>query len=176
MEWYIVRVQSNMEERVKVRLDQRIKSSPYAMRFGRVVIPTEKVVEVRKGEKKTVEKKIYPGYVVVEMVLDDQTWYLVQETPGVGDFVGSHGKPTAMEVDEVDRILNADQRKEVVETIKLDYSAGDHVKIKEGPFENFEGIVEDVNPLKGKVSVIVMIFGRATKVELESWQVERQSG
>jgi transcriptional antiterminator NusG len=158
--WYVLRVQSNKEDTVKESLEKRIKAAGLDTQIVRVLVPTEKVSEIKGGKKRVSERKIYPGYVLVEMVLNDNTWYLVRETPGIGDFVG------------VDKVLGEADREPEQPKLKIDFREGDSVKINEGPFENFSGIVKEVLPSKGVVRVEVTIFGRPTPVELEYWQVE----
>ena len=170
-EWFVVRVQSGREDKVKETLEKRIAAQGLVEQFGRIVVPSEKVSEIRGGKKRVGEKKIYPGYLMVEMDLNDLTWFLVRETPGIGDFLGSK-RPTPMNRHEVEKMLQDITTTPEKPTIKIDFKKGDQVRIKEGPFENFDGIVEEVIPAKGLVSVVVTIFGRATPVELEYWQIE----
>jgi len=170
-EWFVVRVQSGREDKVKDTLEKRVAAAGLEEYFGRVVVPSEKVSEIRGGKKRVGERKIYPGYLMIELELNDRSWFLVRETPGIGDFLGSK-KPTPMNRHEVDKMLNDITTSPEKPTLKIDFKKGDSVRIKEGPFENFDGIVEDVNPVKGLVSVVVTIFGRATPVELEYWQIE----
>jgi transcriptional antiterminator NusG len=171
-EWYVIRVQSGREEKVRKGLEKRIKAAGAEEIVSRVVVPTETVSEIKGGKKRVSKKKIFPGYVMVEMEATDEALYLIRETPGVGDFVGSHMKPTPMEDHEVARLLGDMERQEETPKLKINFQKGESVKIKEGPFENFDGIVDDVNPEKGIVRVIVTIFSRPTPVELEYWQVE----
>ena len=135
--------------------------------------PTERVSEIKGGKKRFKEKKLYPGYIIVEMELSDEVWYLIKDTHGIGDFVGSYENPQPLSADEVEKILNTIQGKEETPEVKIDLAAGDGVKIKEGPFENFDGTVDEVFPAKGQVRVIVTIFGRPTPCDLEYWQVEK---
>jgi transcriptional antiterminator NusG len=172
MQWYVLRVQSGRENKVRDSLERRIKAAGLDGNVPTILVPTETITEVKGGRKRVTRRKIYPGYVMVEMDLDDDVWFLIRETPGIGDFVGSHGKPVPMEPHEVDRILGDMERQEEKPRLKIEFEPGDSVKIKEGPFENFDGTVEEVIPTKGIVKVIVTIFGRATEVELEYWQVE----
>ncbi|KPJ62613.1 MAG: antitermination protein NusG [Planctomycetes bacterium DG_23] len=178
--WFVVRVQSGKETQAKKNLEKRIKMQGLQDRIGRVMVPSERVTEVRGGLRRTTERKIYPGYLMVEMQADEsgriprESWFLVRETPGVGDFVGAGATPVALKEHEVERILSdAEKVKEEVPRLKIDFKVNDSVKIKEGPFQNFDGVVEEVNPTKGLIKVIVTIFSRATPVELEYWQVER---
>ncbi len=170
--WYILRVQSGKEDRVKSNLEKRVIAEKMQHYISAVVVPSELVSEIKKGFKRVVQRKLYPGYVMVEMVLNDETHLLVKESPGVGDFVGSPSKPIPMSDEEVERMLaNCSQSKDKPKP-KISFKKGQNIKIKEGPFENFDGIVDEVNEQKGIVKVIVGIFGRHTQVELEYWQVE----
>ena len=170
--WYVVRVQSGREEQVRDGLVRRVQSAGLESKIFSVVVPTEKVTEIRSGRKTVRERKLYPGYLMVEMEFDEQVWYLIRETPGIGDFVGSRAKPSPMAAHEAERILHDMAKEEEKPKVRIDFSKGDNVKIKEGPFENFDGIVEEVIPAKGLVRVVVTIFGRPTPVELEYWQIE----
>ena len=170
--WYVIRVQSGREEKVRRSLERRIKAAGAEEILPSVVVPTETVSEIKGGKKRVTKKKIFPGYIMVEMEATDEALYLIRETPGVGDFVGSHMKPTPMEPHEVARLLGDMERQAETPKLKINFQKGESVKIKEGPFENFDGVVEEVNPEKGLVRVVVTIFSRPTPVELEYWQVE----
>ncbi len=170
--WYVVRVQSGKEEQVRDNLEKRVKMLGLDENVSRVLVPTEKITVMKGGKRRVTQKKIFPGYIMVEMDNTDDVWFAIKETPGIGDFVGSHGEPVPMEDHEVDKILGDIERQEEKPKLKIEFKQGDSVKIKEGPFENFDGQVEDVMPAKGMVRVIVTIFGRPTPVELEYWQVE----
>ena len=172
MEWYVIRVASNREERVRNNLLYAIKSKGLEDQISEVLVPTETVTEIKRGKKRLVHKKIFPGYIMVNMEMNDETWFLVRETPGIGDFVGTNRKPQPMDQHEVDSVLSGMKETEEQPQLKIEYKVGDRVKIKEGAFASFNGIVDEVNPTKGLVRVIVMIFGRETPVELEYWQVE----
>jgi len=169
--WYVIRVASNREERVRDNLLARIKMQNLEERITNVLVPTESVSEIKGGKRRVMQRKIFPGYVMVEMELDHDTWFVVKETPGIGDFVGSEQQPVPMEPHEVEKVLGGMQGEEKPR-LKIEFDVGDRVKIKEGPFENFNGVVDSVNPAKGLVRVVVTIFGRETPVELEYWQVE----
>jgi len=172
-EWYVLRVQSGKEDQVRAALERRVKLEGLDDLIGRVMVPSETVSEIKGGRKRVSERKLYPGYVMIEMEVTDESWYLVRETPGIGDFIGAERKPVPMSPHEVDRMLGQAERKAEAEPkLVINFSEGDTVKVKEGPFENFDGIVEEVNEAKGLVKVIVTIFGRATPVELEYWQVD----
>ncbi len=174
--WYAVRVQSNKEDSVKRNMGRKIELRGLSRKISQVVVPTEKVAEIKGGKRRTRQVKTYPGYVLVEMVMDDETWAFVRETPGVGDFVGgggsSHQKPFPLRPEEVNQIFGLDAVGSETPKIKIDFGMGDKVKIREGPFENFDGVVEQINEEKGTVRVGVTIFGRPTPVELKYWQVE----
>ncbi len=172
MNWYVLRVQSGREDRVCDNLNKRIKAEQMEERIQRVLVPTETVSEIKNGKKRNDRRKIYPGYLLVHMEMSDDVWFLIRETPGIGDFVGAHGSPAPMEPHEVDRLLGDMERTSERPKIKIQFQKGESVKIKEGPFESFDGIVDEVFPDKGIVKVIVTIFGRPTPVELEYWQVE----
>ena len=172
--WYVLKVQSSREDTIRDALERRVKIQGLQRYFGRIVVPTEKIIELRNNKKRTVERKTYPGYIMVEMELNEKTWFTVRETPGVGDFVGAHGTPSKMSNDEVEKMLGQQTAKDEKPTaIKINVERGDRVKIKEGPFENFEGTVEEVIEARGLVKVMLIIFNRPTPVDLEYWQVER---
>jgi transcriptional antiterminator NusG len=172
LRWYVVRVQTGREDKVRDTLEKQVKAAGLETQIAKVVVPTENVSEIRGGKKSVRKRKVYPGYLMVEMMMNRDTWYLVRGTAGIGDFLGSLGKPVPMQQHEVDRMLHAAAAVEQKPQIKIRFHKGDSVRIKEGPFENFDGVVEEVQPAKGVVKVIVTIFGRATPVELEYWQVE----
>jgi len=170
--WYVIRVQSGKEEKVRKALEKRINAAGAEEMISRVLVPTETVSEIKGGKKRVTKKKIFPGYIMVEMEDLDEALYLIRETPGVGDFVGAHMRPTPMAPHEVANLLGDMERQEETPKLKINFQKGESVKIKEGPFENFDGIVDEVNPEKGLVRVVVTIFSRPTPVELEYWQVE----
>ncbi len=174
--WYVLRVQSNKEDSVKESLEKRVQAAGLSDQITRVLVPTEKITEIKGGKKRVSERKIYPGYVMVEMAINDDTWYLLRETPGIGDFVGGgpNARPQPMSQIDVDKMLGdaAAVKESEQPKIKIEFREGEAVKITEGPFENFSGIVKEVNRSKGQVKVEVTIFGRPTPVELEYWQIE----
>ena len=172
-QWYVLRVQSGREELVKKALEKQVKTAGLTSEVGRVLVPTESISEIKGGKKTVSQRKIYPGYLMVEMEMSEQAWYVIRETPGIGDFLGSNARPVPMRLHEVEKILGEAASKAAKPKLKIGCTVGDSVKIKEGPFENFDGVVEEVIPSKGLVKVVVTIFGRATPVELECWQVER---
>jgi transcriptional antiterminator NusG len=180
--WYVLKVQSSREDAIAEALQRRVRIQGLERYFGttpegkpRVVVPTEKITEIRNNKKRIVERKTYPGYIMVQMELNEKTWFLVRETPGVGDFVGAHGTPTEMTEAEVNQMLNQQEAQTTAKapSYRIDVERGDRVKIKEGPFENFEGTVEEVVEGRGLVKVMLIIFNRPTPVDLEHWQLER---
>ncbi|CUJ75160.1 transcription termination/antitermination protein NusG [Achromobacter xylosoxidans] len=172
--WYVVHVYSGMEKSVHKALNERIERAGLQTSFGRILVPSEKVVEVKGGQKSITERRIFPGYVLVEMDLTDETWHLVKNTNRVTGFLGGSGnRPTPISEKEVEKILS--QMEEGVEKPrpKILFEVGEMVRVKEGPFADFNGNVEEVNYEKSKVRVSVTIFGRATPVELDFSQVEK---
>lgn len=174
--WYVLKVQTNRENSIKKSLERRILRENLAEYFGEIIIPTERIVETKGGKKKVREQKLYPGYIMVQMILNDETWYLVRDTSGVGDFTGAAGKPHPMDESEVERMLGLEQQKDQDEEelkVKIEFRVGDVVKITTGPFDTFEGEIEAIDESTGKISVLIEIFGRPTPVELEYHEVER---
>lgn len=173
MDWYILKVQSNREDSIRDGLIRRVKIAGLEEYFGDVIVPTEKVTEFKGGKKRVMKRKLYPGYIVVNMEINDDTWFLVRETPGIGDFTGAAGTPTPMLAHEVQRILaKKEEKQDEVPKLKIGFHVGDRVKINEGTFENFEGEVSKIDETSGHVEVMINIFGRSTPVELEYWQIE----
>ncbi|NLG42557.1 MAG: transcription termination/antitermination factor NusG [Phycisphaerae bacterium] len=179
MNWYVLRVAANKEDRVREALERKIKIEQLEERVGRVLVPTQREKRIRGGSARVVHRKLYPGYVFVEMATDEdgripeRVWFVIKETTGVGDFIGSGGKPSPMPMHDVEKMLAAAIRPEEGAALaNLAFKKGDRVKVNEGPFENFEGVVDEINTQKGTVRVIVTIFGRATPIEIEYWQVE----
>lgn len=172
-EWYVLKVQSNREDSIRDAILKRIKIAGLESFIGDVVVPTEKVSEIKAGKKKVTERKLYPGYIMIQLEINEEVWFTIRETPGVGDFVGAAGKPSPMAAHDVDRMLG--RKQEVEQTgprLKIRFQKGDRIKIKEGPFENFEGNVDEIIESKGLVRVMIQVFGRPAPVELEYWQVE----
>ncbi len=169
--WYVIHTYSGYEERVKKNLEQRIKFSDAGNAIFEVVIPTEEEVEVRGGQKRNVTKKILPGYILVRMKMDDQSWSLVRNTAGVTGFVSSGTTPVPLQQEEVSRILKQMETKTPV--VKVGLRKGQGVRVIDGPFTDFVGAIEEVNPDKGKVKVLLSLFGRETPVELDFLQVEK---
>ena len=175
--WYILKVQVNRETSICDALRRRVKINGMEPYFKEILVPTEDVAEFNKsGKRRIVKKKLYPGYIMVNMVINDDSWFLVRETGGIGDFTGSAGKPTPMDPADVDRILRtAVQDEDEEQPIKttIPFNPGDRVRIKEGSFENFEGDVETIHEANGQVTVIINIFGRPNPVDLAHWQIEK---
>lgn len=173
-EWYIVHTYSGFEARVKENLAQRAEAAGMEEYIEEVLIPTEEVVEIKDGKKIRSKKKFFPGYVLVRMVLNDDTWHVVRNTPKVTGFVGTGNKPVPLQKDEVDRILNQVTVAAEKPKPKLEFRISETVRIVDGPFSNFTGEVEEINDDRATLKVMVTIFGRATPVELEFLQVEKQ--
>jgi transcriptional antiterminator NusG len=171
--WYIVHTLSGTEERAKANLDSRIEAFQMQEVIDKVVIPKEQVTEVRLGKKRILERKFLPGYLLVHMEMNDDTWLFVKKTPGIANFIGPGRKPTAIPEEEVEKILKKAEESKAKPAPKVTFEKGESVRVIEGPFVNFTGIVEEVNTEKGKLKVSVPIFGRTTPVELEFWQVEK---
>jgi transcriptional antiterminator NusG len=173
MNWYILKVQSNREESIREGLLRRVAIQGLDRFFGEVIVPTEKVTEFKGGKKRVIKRKLYPGYLVVHMEINEDTWFLVRETPGIGDFTGASGIPTPMLPHEVERIvMKQEEKSEKAPDLKIPFTKGDRVKVIEGNFENFEGEVENIDKTNGRVTVMITIFNRTTPVEFEYWQVE----
>jgi len=174
LRWYVVHAYSGMEKAVERNIIERIARSGMENKFGRILVPMEEVVEVKNGQKRTTERKFFPGYVLVEMVMDDDTWHLVKHTNKVTGFVGgAKNRPAPISEAEVMKIVNQMQEGTDKPRHKIEFEVGEMVRVKEGPFTDFNGSVEDVNYEKSKVRVSVTIFGRATPVELEFSQIEK---
>jgi transcriptional antiterminator NusG len=174
LRWYVVHAYSGMEKAVERNIQERIVRSGMQSKFGRILVPMEEVVEVKNGQKKTTERKFFPGYVLVEMVMDDDTWHLVKHTNKVTGFVGgAKNRPAPISEAEVMKIVNQMQEGTEKPRHKIEFVVGEFVRVKEGPFTDFNGSVEDVNYEKSKVRVSVTIFGRSTPVELEFSQIEK---
>jgi transcriptional antiterminator NusG len=169
--WYVIHTYSGYENKVKANLEHRVDSMGVRDKIFQVVIPTEEQIEIKDGQRRTVQRKVFPGYVLVEMMMGDDSWYVVRNTPGVTGFVGAGTRPTALDDSEVKRILK--QMKMEAPKVKVTFSRGERVKVVDGPFTDFIGLVDDINPEKGKVRVLVSFFGRETPVELDFLQVAR---
>ena len=174
LRWYIVHAYSGMEKAVERNIAERIARSGMESKFGRILVPTEEVVEIKNGQRKTTERRLFPGYVFVEMVMDDESWHLVKHTNKVTGFVGgAKNRPAPISDDEVTKIVSQMQEGTEKPRHKVEFLVGEYVRVKDGPFTDFNGSVEEVNYDKSKVRVSVTIFGRATPVELEFSQIEK---
>jgi transcriptional antiterminator NusG len=171
--WYVINAHSGFEGKVKRTLEDRIRQYNMEHLFGDIQVPQETVVELVKGQKKTSNRKFFPGYVLVEMVLNEDTWHLVKETPKVSGFVGDKTNPLPISEAEAARILNQVEEGAIAPTARIKFQEGETVKVTDGPFSDFNGTVEEVNTQKGKLKVLISIFGRATPVELDFVQVEK---
>jgi len=178
-DWFVLRVASNKENYVRDTLQKKVQIEQLETSVGRIMVPTEKTRTLKGGKARITETKLYPGYIFVEMQLDpagripQDVFFLIKETTGVGDFVGTAGRPTPMSPDEVEKMLFDSRVPDEDPTVKLEFEKGDNVTINEGPFENYEGTVDEVMPDKGLVRVHVSIFGRQAPVELEYWQISK---
>jgi len=174
LRWYIVHAYSGMEKAVERNIAERIVRAGMQSKFGRVLVPTEEVVEMKSGQRKTSERRLFPGYVFVEMIMDDESWHLVKHTNKVTGFVGgAKNRPAPISEAEVQKIVSQMQEGTEKPRHKTEFMVGEFVRVKEGPFTDFNGSVEDVNYEKSRLRVSVMIFGRSTPVELEFSQVEK---
>ncbi len=175
-QWYILKVAFNREDSIREALEKRIKLSNLKECFGEILVPTEDVVEfTRAGKRRVVKRKLYPGYLMIQMIINDDTWFLVRETPGIGDFTGTYGKPTPMTDADVERIVklaHPDVDQEQAPKTSIPFRSGDRVRVKEGNFQSLEGDVDRIDEANGRVTVIINIFGRSTPVELDHWQIE----
>jgi len=171
--WYIIHSYSGFERKVAETLRSRVDAAGLAQRFGEILIPTEDVIEMRHGKKVVTPKLFYPGYVLVEMEMDNDTWHLVRSTPRVTGFVGSGQMPSPLTPEEVDRIVHKVEVAAEHPKPKLEYEKGESVKITDGPFKDFTGTVDEINDDRSTLRVMVTIFGRATPVELDFYQVEK---
>ena len=172
LEWYFLRVQVGREDRIKENMMRRIKQGGIEDKVPQIVVPTETIAEHRGGKRRIQKKKLYPGYLMVQMELHDSVWFAIRETPGFGDFVGSHMQPTPMSPEEVQNVLGRMDTSQQQPKMAVSFNKGDRVKIKQGPFENTDGVVQEINPDKGTLEVAVTIFGRSTPVSLGYWEVE----
>jgi transcriptional antiterminator NusG len=173
MKWYIIHTYSGFERKVKESLESRVKAFSLEGKIGHVLIPTESVTEVRGGKKYTSERMFYPGYVLVEMDMDDNVWHVVKSTPRVTGFVGTGQQPTPLSQDEVNQIVYRVADSKEKPKLKVKFEKNEAVRITEGPFATFQGVVDEVNEDRETLKVMVTIFGRATPVELEFGQVEK---
>jgi len=178
MQWYVLRVASNKEEQVKETLSRKMEVEGIES-VGRIVVPVEQVKRVRAGKQRVHKRKLYPGYVFMEMEpqedgrIPDKAWFVIKETIGAGDFIGTDGIPTSMRDTDVAKMLREAEKHEGTPSIKVEFEKGDIIKIRDGAFENFEGTVDSIDSERGVVRVIVTIFGRSTPLDIEYWQIEK---
>jgi transcriptional antiterminator NusG len=173
LKWYVIHVYSGFENKVKKSLEERIASSKCKDKFGDILVPTEQVVELVKGKRKESFRKFYPGYILVRMELNDETWHIVNSTAKVTGFLGGRDRPAPISDEEAEEIIKRMEAGKLKPQPKFYFEVGDDGRVIDGPFTNFNGTVEEVNPEKGKIKVLVSIFGRATPVELEFVQVTK---
>lgn len=179
MQWYVLRVQSNKEMSVREALSQKVQIHDLGEIVGRIEVPVEQVKRIRGNKQTVYNRKLYPGYVFMEMEpgengrVQEKAWFMIKETSGVGDFVGTEGIPTPMRDTDVAKMLLEAEKPEAAPSIKVEFKKGDQIKIREGAFENFEGAVDSIDQERGIVKVIVTIFGRSTPLDIEYWQVEK---
>jgi transcription termination/antitermination protein NusG len=169
--WYVIHTYSGYENKVKKNLEQRVSTLDMADKIFQIVVPTEEEIEIRNGQRHTVQRKVFPGYVLVQMVMSDDSWYVVRNTPGVTSFVGMGNKPTPLGEAEVQTIIK--QMAAEAPRVKVTLGVGQAVRIIDGPFADFQGVIDEINQEKGKVKVLVSFFGRETPVELDFLQVEK---
>jgi transcriptional antiterminator NusG len=178
MQWFVLRVASNKEEQVREALERKMRVEG-VQSVGRILVPTEQLKRIRAGKQRVHKRKLYPGYVFMELEpkedgrIPDEAWYIIKETMGVGDFIGTEGVPTPMRDTDVAKMLKEAEKTEDTPSIKMEFEKGDLVKIREGAFENFEGSVDSIDSERGVVRVIVTIFGRSTPLDIEYWQIEK---
>jgi transcriptional antiterminator NusG len=179
MQFFVLRVASNKEDRVREALARKVKIEGLETVVNRILVPTERVRSMKDGKRRDTERKLYPGYVFIELELDksgtipEKVWFMIKETDGVGDFIGSNGKPTAMSPKDQAKMLEEAERPDEGPRFEAQFKKGERIKVTNGAFINFEGDVDEVIPDKGMVRIITTIFGRPTPLELEYWQIER---
>lgn len=179
MQWFVLRVQSNKETKVRDTLSQKVQMEGLDDVVGRIEVPVEQVKRIRGSKQTVYKRKLYPGYVFMEMEpaenghVPEKVWFMIKETTGVGDFIGTEGVPTPMRDTDVAKMLLESEKPEEAPSIKIEFEKGDQIKIREGAFENFEGVVDSIDQERGIVKVIVSIFGRSTPLDIEYWQVEK---
>jgi transcriptional antiterminator NusG len=179
MQFFVLRVASNKEDQVREKLLRKVKIEALEDKVGRILVPTERVRSIKAGVRKESDRKLYPGYVFIELLLDsngmipEDVWFMIKETEGVGDFIGSNGKPSPMSPKDQQRMVEEAERPDEAPSLRTEYKKGDKIKVTNGAFINFEGNVDEIIPDKGMVRIITTIFGRPTPLELEYWQIEK---
>ena len=172
-QWYVIHTQTGQELKVKSSLENKLHQGHGTEWISQVLVPTERIAEIRGGKKRISERKFYPGYLLIQMEMTNESWHLVRTTPGVTGFIGAGRKPVALSDEEVNEILRQTEERKDKPTPRVMFSKGEGVRVIEGPFTNFSGVIEEINAQRGKLKAMVSIFGRQTPVELEFWQVER---
>ncbi len=172
-QWYVIHTQTGYEDRIKAALEAKMKTALGSDKIFQVLVPIEQVSEIKAGKKKISQRKFFPGYILIEMDLTDETWYMIKSITGVTGFVGAGARPIPLKGDEIDTILKQAKDAKEKPTPKVMFEKGEAVRVTEGPFMNFNGTIEESNAGKGKIKIMISIFGRATPVELEMWQVEK---
>ncbi len=173
MSWYVVHTYSGFENKAKLALEERVRTAKKEPFFGEIIVPEENVVELKNGQKRTTKRRFFPGYILVKMQLTDETWHIVKNTPKITGFVGDRLKPIPVPESEVEKMTNRIAEGQSKPRPRISFNEGETVRVIDGPFANFSGVIEGVNPDKGKVKVSVSIFGRSTPVELDFIQVEK---
>src|SRR4029079_10198421 len=179
IQFFVLRVASNEEDRVREALMRKVKIEGLESVVGRILVPTERVRSIKDGKRRDTDRKLYPGYVFIELELDkngmipEDVWFMIKETEGVGDFIGSNGKPTPMSPKDESKMVEEAERPDDAPSLKTEYKKGDKIKVTNGAFINFEGNVDEIIPDKGMVRIITTLFGRPTPLELEYWQIEK---
>jgi transcriptional antiterminator NusG len=172
-QWYVVHTYSGFEQKAKLALEERIRALGKKEQFSEILVPSESVVEMKKGVKRTTSRKFFPGYIMVKMELNEETWHLIKNTPKITGFVGNTVNPPSVPEEEVRRITKQIDEGTLRPKPKVQFEKGEQVRVVDGPFATFNGMVEEVNPEKGKLKVLVSIFGRSTPIELDFMQVEK---
>jgi len=171
--WYVIHTQTGQEVKVRASLENKLRQGIGSEQISQILVPTERVAEIRSGKKRVSERKFFPGYLLVQMEMTNESWHLVRTTPGVTGFIGAGHQPVALSDEEVNEILRQTEERKDKPAPRVTFSKGEGVRVTEGPFTNFSGVIEEINTQRGKLKVMVSIFGRQTPVELEFWQVER---
>ena len=172
-EWFVIHSYSGMENKVKKNLEHRAESMGMTDRILQVVVPTETEIEIKDGTRREVERRVFPGYILIEMIMDEDSWYVVRNTPGVTSFVGMGNKPSPLSAEEVERIMSRIESDEP--RVKVSFNVGERVRIIEGPFAEFTGVVDTIDPDKGRARVMVSFFNRETPVDVDFLQLEREA-
>ncbi len=172
-EWFVIHCYSGMENKVKKNLEHRAESMGMTDRILQVVVPTETEIEIKDGVRREVERRVFPGYILIEMIMDEDSWYVVRNTPGVTSFVGMGNKPSPLSAEEVERIMSRIESDEP--RVKVSFAVGERVRITEGPFAEFTGVVDTIDPDKGRARVMVSFFNRETPVDVDFLQLERET-